>query len=337
MPMHILPLLYWDGTHMTSPALCPSFSGCSIPHLLRCASGDCGDYPHQYPLNEFIAALSGVSISEEILDKMSNEVCHPLPTCPPDVPFLCSDMSCVADPSTCRPCEHCTFDSREWPFCPSSRPIYCPDGSCVSNQGDCRNYRKCPDAEPYECFNGRCARSPIYCVYNSVSDMELVFVTVTSTSDILVPSSRTLGDLLLDLFYWWREEKEVERTSPYPFALCSNGVFQDSEYCQTIPLCPSNRPKRCYSGECVSVDSSCDDRLFPSYESYSDILPLSLYLLPYRSQTRHGEVNPVCLYGHLCSDGLCKPTCQETIGCGLNRIMCPDGLCVDVVPGLNDT
>ena len=138
-------------------------------------------------------------------------------------------MTCVSDYSTCRPCKHCKRDNHNWSLCPSSRPIYCEDGSCVSNQGDCKNFRKCPANEPYECFNGRCARSPLFCLYHSLTDMELVYVSIPPEYSISLSPPRSLGEMIADFFFWWREEESNEQTSPYSFAMCSNGMFQDSE------------------------------------------------------------------------------------------------------------
>ena len=200
-----------------------------------------------------------------------------------------------------------------------------------------KNFRKCPANEPYECFNGRCARSPLFCLYHSLTDMELVYVSIPPEYSISLSPPRSLGEMIADFFFWWREEESNEQTSPYSFAMCSNGMFQDSEYCSPIPPCPSHNSKRCPSGECVPLDTPCSNTLFVTSQDYMDVVPLSAYIRPYYSVSSHNEVHPVCLFGQLCSDGLCRPSCKETTGCGLNRIMCPDGLCMDVIPGYNET
>lgn len=332
-----VPTRCWDGTCVVSPGYCPSISGCSLSSPIRCASGECKSYPHQYSMESFIGSISGSWIDEKINDQISNDVCQPTPVCPPDLPYLCADMSCVSDYSACRPCKHCKRKNLDWALCPSSRPIYCEDGSCVSNQGDCKNFRKCPANEPYECFNGRCARSPLFCLYHALTDMELVYVSIPPEYSISLTPPRSLGETIANFFFWWREKESNEQTSPYSFAMCSNGMFQDSAYCSLIPPCPSYNPKRCYTGECVPLDTPCNDQLFVTSQDYSDVVPLSAYTRPYSSVTSHNEVRPLCLFGKLCSDGLCRPSCKETSGCGLNRIMCPDGLCVDVLPGYNET
>ena len=281
------PTRCWDGTCVVSPGYCPSISGCSLSSPIRCASGECGNYPHQYSMESFIGSISGSWIDEKINDQITNNVCQPTPVCPPDLPYLCSDMTCVSDYSTCRPCKHCKRDNHNWSLCPSSRPIYCEDGSCVSNQGDCKNFRKCPANEPYECFNGRCARSPLFCLYHSLTDMELVYVSIPPEYSISLSPPRSLGEKIADFFFWWREEESNEQTSPYSFAMCSNGMFQDSEYCSPIPPCPSHNSKRCPSGECVPLDTPCSNTLFVTSQDYMDVVPLSAYIRPYYSVSSH--------------------------------------------------
>ena len=119
------PTRCWDGTCVVSPGYCPSISGCSLSSPIRCASGECGNYPHQYSMESFIGSISGSWIDEKINDQITNNVCQPTPVCPPDLPYLYSDMTIVSDYSTCRPCKHCKRDNHKWSLCPSSRPIYC--------------------------------------------------------------------------------------------------------------------------------------------------------------------------------------------------------------------
>lgn len=133
-------------------------------------------------------------------------------------------------------------------------------------------------------------------------------------------------------FWHWTSSEEIISTTPFPFALCSNGLFQDAEYCIPIPPCTAFRPKRCPSGECVELNQECATRVVVEDQQPSITVTLMEFLFPYRSS--RGDMQ--CRFGQLCADGLCRPSCSITLSCGLGMVICPDGSCVYPLPGQDE-
>ena len=133
-------------------------------------------------------------------------------------------------------------------------------------------------------------------------------------------------------FWRWTSSEEYVSTTPFPFTLCSNGLFQDAEYCVPIPACTAYRPKRCPSGECVELNQECSQRVIVDTQHTSTSMTLLEFLFPYRSL--QGGMR--CQFGELCSDGLCRPSCSISLSCGLGMVICPDGSCVDPLPGQDE-
>ena len=104
-----------------------------------------------------------------------------------------------------------------------------------------------------------------------------------------------------------------------------------------ILYCPSRNSKRYYSDEYIPMDMPFSTNLIVRSREYNAVVSLYVYIQPYYSVSGCNAVLPICLFGQLYSDGLCKPLCEETSGCDLNRMMCPDGLFVDIISGYNET
>ena len=104
-----------------------------------------------------------------------------------------------------------------------------------------------------------------------------------------------------------------------------------------ILYCPSHNSKRYYSSEYIPMDMPFSTNLIVRSQEYNAVVSLYVYIQPYYSVSGCNVVLPICLFGQLCSDGLCKPSCEETSECDLNRMMCPDGLFVDIISGYNET
>ena len=108
------PVLCADGTCVAAPVLCSQSPGCSVLLPNRCATGSCGSWPHQYPFSSFVPAIGGdgLLVSSYIVNMLQNNVCQPIPWCPPDMPYLCANMQCVMDYSECRPCDGCKVETK---------------------------------------------------------------------------------------------------------------------------------------------------------------------------------------------------------------------------------
>lgn len=326
------PFQCWDNTCVTSRMECPLRNGCSIDKPNRCASGECAGFLNQYPYKYFVPALEVIDpvITESINSQKISSVCSATPVCPPDQPYLCANMDCVGDSSLCQPCTECYSSSRNLPYCPPTRPIYCPDGSCVKNQGDCAPSQQCPPNQPYSCFNGDCASKPSDCVYDVTTDLERVYIDITKA-----PISSAVKPIHFSKWWWWEEEEITETELPYSFTLCPNGVFADIANCPPIPACSPRKPKRCVSGACVGLDEPCEPVFDLASNAYDSIVPLSHFFYP----IKHGNGDQEhfeCITGVLCSDGICRPYCPLSPGCGVGMIQCPDGTCVNPIPGLSD-
>ena len=340
------PILCWDNTCVQSIMQCPLHNGCSVTSPNHCASGECAGYVGQYPFNLFVPILGIIDpvITKDSISNQYLNTCPSTPVCPPDEPFLCADKQCVADSSLCKPCLDCDQWNNDLPFCPSTRPIRCQDGSCVLNQGDCFTTPKCPPNEPYACFHGGCASIPSRCVYDNITDLEQIFINITEEIKEVNPLSQSKNLIMnlqrtlpVSLQWWWESEnqEEVETYLPYSFTLCSNGIFADIANCPPIPACSPYKPKRCPSGECVGLDEECSAVFHYSTNLYGLVIPLSYFFYPL-IQTKENHIEYTCIKGQLCSDGICRVVCPISSGCGINMIQCPDGTCMNSIPGLSD-
>ena len=157
----------------------------------------------------------------------------------------------------------------------------------MRNQGDCQSHATCPPHKPYRCFNGRCAKSPALCVYTSYAEIDRVGVSVESSERVTHKS----------FWFWhWEYSEQVFPARPFPFTLCSNGLFQDAAFCGVIPACQPFKPKRCPSGECVGLNEACRSVTTVTAQTPAKEHSLTELLFPHRTSNSFDVVDAACFF-----------------------------------------
>ncbi len=291
-----------DTTHcVSSLSQCKLPNGCPRSHPTRCAlNGACARTPAAYYLS---SAPTGA-------DPLLRRSCPLVVGCDASTPFRCSDGTCAASQSQCKPvlpcaneCElrcpgtlecvrssnatECTASDAtkafascpsSMSFCPASSPTLCPDGTCVESLQQCGNpyhnpatANECTAASPIRCFDGSCATSYFACVKKTAD-----FLKAPEEPSLNINSYVSVN------------------ICPAALSVCPNGAcVNDLLDCGPVPACP-NDSIRCADGTCLDTTSN------PS----ATCANVGVGVCPDNTMR--------------CADGLCRVQCPQFNGCPLS-------------------
>ena len=221
-------------------------------------------------------------------------------TCPSHRPYLCPDYSCAAHPFYCPSIQ----------FCPEGT-YTCSDYSC-STEPCVEEESMCPVSRPVKCDDGQCVTTILDC-----RNME----GCMAPYECFLSSSLSLADQCFDgscvLSYQSCPRADCDALAaelglPIPLSTCWNGECLVEGTCPPLPSCPLDYPVRCPDGTCQKSAQLCT---------------------PQGAGDAQGAADSDCPAGTTrCRSGECREVCYGVNGCGVSEGMCPNGVCVPLIP-----
>ena len=277
-------------------------------------------------------------------------------SCPPSIPILCPDLSCVLDSKDC-------FKISD---CPMFLPYKCWNNECRSKAQDCPTIIKCPPDASVQCNDGTCRTTSYHCKTDSLVcpiSKKRCFDGSCVDSLSLCPTLITCPKSLVKC---WDNTcvENVRNCSNVPLSNCADGEFmcndgscrKNKNSCPTSSICKFPANVKCYDGTCREslslcppfipcsgdLSKSCPDGTCIS-SNYSCATSITCPIeTPYKcdDNTCKRDRNDcqrkiIDCDEFLCPDGSCvknRKNCQFHQSCPINNpVRCPKGNCVGIV------